>query len=178
MFLDLDIRPFSSERLWKVHVVVTSMTMSWMAARGSGTPNAMQTARKGRVAANSRYSRIGATKKKPSVSSVGVIGETRWKSRMPEARAPLTDPLTWPAPMMTMRTIWRASSHPAAPPLANISSWYPAQRMQRQSITTMASDEKNAWGRSRDRTCLTRIGLSSQAGKLSQYITTAPWILP
>ena len=37
--------------------------------------------------AKSTYSRIGAPKKKPSVSSVGVRGETRWKSRMPETLA-------------------------------------------------------------------------------------------
>ena len=68
------------------------MIMSWMAARRLGTPNAMQTARQGRVAAKSSVLPDRRAEKKPRVSSMGVIGETRWKSRMPEARAPIDRP--------------------------------------------------------------------------------------
>ncbi len=42
-----------------------------------GTPNARNSAANGSVHANNTYSRIGAPKKKPSVSSVGVSGDTR-----------------------------------------------------------------------------------------------------
>ena len=73
----------------------------------------MQSTVKGSVVANSAYSRIGAPKKKPKVSSAGVSGETRWKSRMPEARAPLTEAFTCAAPITVRSTIWIATIEPA-----------------------------------------------------------------
>ncbi len=51
--------------------------MSWMNPWTLGTPKAMNSAANGSVQAKRTYSRIGAPKKKPSVSSVGVSGETR-----------------------------------------------------------------------------------------------------
>ena len=52
---------------------------------------ATQIIENGSVAANITYSRIGAPKKNPRTIENGGIGETRWKSRMPDSLALPTD---------------------------------------------------------------------------------------
>ena len=105
----------------------------------------------------------GAPKKNPSVTASGESGETRWKSRMPDSRAPPTAAETCVAPMIPSVIVWIARKRPEGPAVGVPVdlTWHAVGRPEADRPDHDRRRRNHCARRSRDRTCLTNSGLST-----------------